>query len=159
MTDNIQQITPEEQKKLTQAKKAAARLAAIQFCYSLLLINKESDPENILTLNKMFSESIVEKPDKKHYYNLTKAIKFHTTEAKIELAPFLANGKSFEQLDKLYQAILLTAACEAKEFKGSVPPKVIINEYTNVAASFADPSLTKFINAVIDKFVKNLNLL
>ena len=48
--------------------------------------------------------------------------------------------------------------CAYVEFNGfsKIPPKVIINEYTNIAASFFNKTEVNFINGVLDKVSNSL---
>jgi len=60
-----------------------------------------------------------------------------------------------ERIAKIGYAILLTSIAELLYFP-SIPPKVTINEYIEIAKEFSSPSSGKFINGVIDKLIKDL---
>ncbi|MDA9276494.1 transcription antitermination factor NusB, partial [Flavobacteriaceae bacterium] len=60
-----------------------------------------------------------------------------------------------ERIAKIDYAILLTSIAELLYFP-SIPPKVTINEYIEIAKEFSSPSSGKFINGVIDKLIKDL---
>ena len=54
-----------------------------------------------------------------------------------------------ERIAKIDYAILITAIAELLYFP-SIPPKVTMNEYIEIAKEFSSPSSGKFINGVID---------
>ena len=60
-----------------------------------------------------------------------------------------------ERIAKIDYAILITSIAELLYFP-SIPPKVTINEYIEIAKEFSSPSSGKFINGVIDKLIKDL---
>ena len=60
-----------------------------------------------------------------------------------------------ERIAKIDYAILLTSIAELLYFP-SIPPKVTINEYIEIAKEFSSPSSGKFINGVIEKLIKDL---
>ena len=60
-----------------------------------------------------------------------------------------------ERIAKIDNAILLTSIAELIYFE-SIPTKVTINEYIEIAKEFSSPSSSKFINGILDKLVKDL---
>ena len=60
-----------------------------------------------------------------------------------------------ERIAKIDYAILITSIAELIYFP-SIPPKVTINEYIEIAKEFSSPSSGKFINGVLDKLIKDL---
>ena len=60
-----------------------------------------------------------------------------------------------ERIAKIDYAILITSITELIYFP-SIPPKVTINEYIEIAKEFSSPSSGKFINGVLDKLIKDL---
>ena len=60
-----------------------------------------------------------------------------------------------DRIAKIDYAILITSIAELLYFP-SIPPKVTINEYIEIAKEFSSPSSGKFINGVIDKLIKDL---
>ena len=48
------------------------------------------------------------------------------------------------------------AICELKEFP-SIPTKVTINEYIELAKDYSTPKSNVFINGVLDKIVRDYN--
>jgi N utilization substance protein B len=60
-----------------------------------------------------------------------------------------------ERIAKIDYAILITSIAELLYFP-SIPPKVTINEYIEIAKEFSSPSSGKFINGVLDKLINDL---
>ena len=60
-----------------------------------------------------------------------------------------------ERIAKIDYAILITSIAELLYFP-SIPPKVTINEYIEIAKEFSSPSSGKFINGVLDNLMKDL---
>ena len=60
-----------------------------------------------------------------------------------------------ERIAKIDYIILITSIAELIYFP-SIPTKVSINEYIEIAKEFSSPSSGKFVNGVIDNIVKDL---
>ena len=71
------------------------------------------------------------------------------------LSDFLNQDWTIERMDYTLLNILRCAYVEFKSFS-TIPPKVIINEYTNIAASFFNKTEVNFINGVLDKVSNSL---
>ena len=68
----------------------------------------------------------------------------------------LAPDFPLERVAPINRAILLTGMAEMRFFE--TPPVVVINEYIEIAKSFGEEKSGSFINGVLDKFRRNLNL-
>ena len=60
-----------------------------------------------------------------------------------------------DRIAKIDYAILITSIAELLYFP-SIPPKVTMNEYIEIAKEFSSPSSGKFINGVIDNLIRDL---
>ena len=60
-----------------------------------------------------------------------------------------------DRIAKIDYVILITAIAELIYFS-SIPTKVSINEFIDIAKDFSTPSSGKFVNGVLDKIVKDL---
>lgn len=60
-----------------------------------------------------------------------------------------------ERIAKIDYAILITSLAELLYFP-TIPTKVTINEYIEIAKEFSSPSSGKFINGVLDNLIKDL---
>ena len=70
-------------------------------------------------------------------------------------APYLS--RDINDLDMVDKAILRMATYELK-YMTDVPYKVVINEAIMLAKEFAAQDSHKFVNGVLDKYVKAVNL-
>lgn len=61
---------------------------------------------------------------------------------------------TFARLDNVAKAILIGGACEGTYVK-LAPRKVVINEWVDLAKNFLKVNDHKFINAVLDKVIKD----
>ena len=59
------------------------------------------------------------------------------------------------RIAKIDHVILITSIAELIYFP-SIPTKVSLNEYIEIAKEFSSPSSGKFVNGVIDNIVKDL---
>ena len=60
-----------------------------------------------------------------------------------------------DRIARIDYIILITSTAELLYFP-SIPPKVTLNEYIEIAKEFSSPSSGKFVNGVIDNIVKDL---
>ena len=60
-----------------------------------------------------------------------------------------------ERIAKIDNAILITSIAELIYFD-SIPVKVTINEYLEIAKEFSSPSSSKFINGILDNLIRDL---
>ena len=60
-----------------------------------------------------------------------------------------------DRIAKIDHIILITSIAELIYFP-SIPTKVSLNEYIEIAKEFSSPSSGKFVNGVIDNIVKDL---
>ena len=72
-----------------------------------------------------------------------------------ELNTKLGDDFVFENLDKVFQTILKAATYEFM-YKPQLSLNIIINEYLNSSNFFLVNSQTKYLNALLDNFVKKL---
>ena len=70
-----------------------------------------------------------------------------------DLSAFLQKGWSLNSVDKVMLQILRLAVFELQMLK-DIPPKVVVDEYVGIAASFFDQKKVTFVNAILDKFSK-----
>lgn len=67
----------------------------------------------------------------------------------------LVGGHSVERLEILLRAVLRAGAYELKAIS-EVPPKVVINEYVNLAHAFFAGKEPALVNAVLDRLANSL---
>jgi transcription antitermination factor NusB len=146
MTEELQQ---EVDKRINIVAKTTARMMVVGFCYNKILMGKTASSEEILSL---YSDNTIYNSNEKYFHKLIESISLHYPESQITIEKFLVKFHNLESLNKMVRAILTTAFCEITEFN-KIPVKVIINEYTNISASFLDASLTGFVNAMLEKMI------
>ena len=72
-----------------------------------------------------------------------------------EITNHLNEDLKISNLDKVFQVIIKSAIFELM-YKPKISSKIIIKEYLNASNFFIDLSLTKYLNALLDKISKKL---
>lgn len=133
--------------------KSAARLSAAQSYYSILIDdmqNKDSalnasfdilKNENV-KIKRKFSEDL-----------LNFALK-EKTEIESIIVKYLSNNKTIESINPLLLSIVSIAIAELLTDQKTDKP-IIISEYLLLTSSFFGSQETGFVNAILDKFVKD----
>lgn len=151
-------------------KKTASRLAAVQAIYNyhltdrsvtidkliLQIISYYDDNKNIyedIEMKELNPDMTLE-PNKKYLAELVRFTIENIERIDNEIASSLAEGWTMDNLSISLRAILQVGICELLYFP-EVPYKVIINEYTNIAAEIAKEQDVGFINSVLDKVASN----
>ena len=149
--------------------RSLSRLAAVQTLFQydfnarmqlheLKNINDKEISEIFETI-KNLNHGIIEfnglKLDKDWFLMLVNAVFNKKNKIDSILSDFLNEDWSIERMDHTLLNILRCAYVEFKSFS-KIPPKVIINEYTNIAASFFNKREVNFINGVLDKVSNSL---
>ena len=144
--------------------RSLSRLAAVQTLFQydfhekmnleeLKSINDMEISEIYETIKK-FNNGIEEfkdlKLDKDWFLKLVNSVFKNKSKIDTILSDFLNEDWSIERMDHTLVNILRCAYIEFKDFS-SIPSKVIINEYTNIAASFFSRTEVNFVNGFLDK--------
>ena len=125
------------------------------FPYVNSFILKSIEKIDIQNINSFHLPSLFDYQDEVEFgQDLFNNILTNNEELKNHLIGRTPNWDS-ERIAKIDYAILLTSIAELLYFP-SIPPKVTINEYIEIAKEFSSPSSGKFINGVIDKLIKDL---
>ena len=90
--------------------------------------------------------------DKKFATGLLRKTLLNTSSFSEEIAKKTTNWDS-ERLASLDGVLLKMAICEFQKFP-SIPQKVTINEYLEIAKEYSTPKSSLFINGILDKIVK-----
>lgn len=64
--------------------------------------------------------------------------------------------------DRLFSSDMAVIACamaEIENFKGEIPAKVSLNEYVEISKFYCSPKSRSFINGVLDRLIKDNNLI
>tara|TARA_B100001142_G_scaffold146507_1_gene147469 strand:+ start:1623 stop:2096 length:474 start_codon:yes stop_codon:yes gene_type:complete len=149
--------------------RSLSRLAAVQTLYQYDF-NEKMNLKELNSINDMKISEIYEtikkfncgieefkglKLDKDWFLKLVNSVFNNKNKIDTILAGFLNEDWSIERMDHTLINILRCAYIEFKDFS-KTPSKVIINEYTNIAASFFNTKEVNFVNGVLDKVSMSL---
>lgn len=148
-------------------KKTLARLAAVQAIYSDdIRIQDRSCAKLAIDLISFYSEKLeliyskfdsqILVPDEKHFTNLINKTIEYKSEIDENIDKFLIGDWSLKKLSGILRSLIRVAVCELKYFP-NVPPKVSINEFTNISREFFNESEIGFVNSILDKIAKENN--
>lgn len=138
-------------------KRTAARLAAIQLGYELEMTGRDilqAMPEFMLSYGNDIARQLkVKKLDQAHFQALTMSVfkKVASLDRMIDEA--LDDGWSRERLARHDICILRAGICELQDMP-HIPVRAVLAEYAGMAEVFQ--SDVAFINAIIDKYARNL---
>ncbi len=149
--------------------RSLSRLAAVQTLYQYDF-NEKMNLKELNSINDMKISEVYEtikkfncgieefkglKLDKDWFLKLVNSVFNNKNKIDTILAGFLNEDWSIERMDHTLINILRCAYIEFKDFS-KTPSKVIINEYTNIAASFFNTKEVNFVNGVLDKVSMSL---
>lgn len=155
--------------KLIVSDRTACRLIAVQALYSLEIAKKR--PSEAIRDLDIFRQTVLENLNiKKKNIIFPKNIDYDYTASIIRgvvreqrvidpvISDTLADGWKFSRLDKVLVAILRAAIYELL-FSPDIPPKVTINEYTNIASSFELTHNNALVNGILNAIARANNLI
>jgi N utilization substance protein B len=145
--------------------KSIARIAAIQTIYQINIAEGYEDIDGLLlrTINFYKDRDITNdheldknielkaKPSMNYLRDLVKYTKDNLTFLDETILGYLVHDKNLENMPRLLLAILRVAICELKYFP-EIPYKVVINEYTDIAADMLDAREVGLVNSLLDKY-------
>ena len=148
-------------------RKSITRIAAIQVMYDYE--NNKGDIDHSINniynyykdidVTKDFDESTDSKTLLRPSYNFLKQLINFThndlNTLDIEIVNSLTHNQNINDLSKIIRSIFRIAFTEIKHFK-QTSSKVIINEYTNIAADMLNDIEIGFVNSVLDKYTKKV---
>lgn len=108
---------------------------------------KPSSPES-LVVPELFRDN----EDKDYGIKLLKETILNTTKLNEEVSQKTTNWDK-DRIAKIDLTLLRLAICEFQKFP-SIPVKVTINEYLDIAKEYSTPKSNVFINGILDKIVK-----
>lgn len=157
---------PQSQPNQSLRKKTAARWAAVQCMYRMLVMKDSYDTKRTLAeyLEQLKEESddkdekrlaLPAEPDMKYLRQLFEGIMEHKVELEPLLESILSEQWKKERMSPILLAILYAAMYELK-YNTSLKAPIIINEYTTLAHSYFDDAETGFVNAALDRLAKTL---
>ncbi len=146
-------------------KRSLSRLMAIQVFYQYIFFERKKDLEeiknelmdNYVLLPEDVPSSYKSKIDEALLNNLLLGLSSNEDAILVEVSAFLKQGWSIDKLDPIMSLILEFATLELM-FLSDIPPKVTINEYVNIAASFFDTKRVTFVNGILENLAKKFRV-
>jgi len=132
----------------------SARLAAVQALYQMDLTGGTAEQVLGEFVQHRFAGteggSHYGAPDRSLFTELVRGVTVRREELDEMIAGALTADWSLDRLDRVLRAILHAAAYELIA-RPDVPPRVIINEYVEVARAFFDGPEPRLVNGVVDR--------
>ncbi len=156
---NVDAASPEARKELLRARRAGARLAAVQALYQM-----EQTEEGSLAVIRDFMDdrlgldddgTPVEEADPDLFKAVVAGVVEHQEAIDAAIIARLANGWRLDRIDSTSRAILRAAVYELLH-EISLPEKIIIDEYVSVAHAFFDGPEAGFVNGLLDAVARDV---
>jgi N utilization substance protein B len=137
----------------TPSRRQAARLAAVQALYQWQ--EGEHAPAEIIEqfLSVRTEGGMRRDADRPLFKDVVEGTVAHKDTLEQTVSGALAEGWTWPRVDRLVRAILLAGAYELLH-RSDVPPRVVINEYVEIAHAFYDQGEPNFINSVLDRVAR-----
>jgi transcription antitermination factor NusB len=133
--------------------KSAARLSATQSFYSLLIdSNQNVDSATNASFKILNNENI--KLKKKFTEDLVKFCISEKESLNFIIKKYLDREYTIETINPLLLSIVTVAVGELLMDQKTDRP-IIVSEYVTIASDFFGPQETGFVNAILDKFIKD----
>lgn len=140
-------------KTTPKTNRSATRLMAVQAMYQTM--HTDASPAQAMDI---CMTTILDDPmdpvDKKWLKELITGTGKHLPEIDGMIAANLSENWKPERVSSILRSILRLAIYEL--WQTDTPPKVVINEYVDLAHAFFDEKEPKFINAMLDKISRTL---
>jgi transcription antitermination protein NusB len=146
-------LSAEAERKLLAARRAGARLAAVQALYQMEQTGQSARSviadfmEDRLGLND--EGEPVEEADPDLFKSVVEGVVDRQDQIDAAIMKRLAEGWKIERLDATSRAILRGAVYELIA-EISLPSQIILDEYVSLAHAFFEGSEPKFINGLLD---------
>ena len=127
----------------------AARLAAVQALYQLEM-NEATTQQVIAEFQTL---RLAADADRDLFADVVAGTMTRLPELDAEIGRLLAEGWSFERLERVLRAILRAGTYELL-VRLDVPPRVAINEYVEIAHSFFGGREPNLVNGLLDRLAK-----
>ena len=143
----------------TPSRRQAARLAAVQALYQLQ--EGQDAPADIidqfliLRTGEAGDGGMRRDADHPLFKDVVEGTASHKDELEQTISAALSQDWTWARIDRLVRAILLAATYELVHRK-DVPPRVVINEYVEIAHAFYDQAEPNFINSVLDRVARQV---
>jgi N utilization substance protein B len=152
-------ITPEAERQLKAARRAGARLAAVQALYQMEQTGQSAPSviadfmEDRLGLND--EGEPIEEADPDLFKSVVDGVVARQEEIDAAIMNRLAEGWKIERLDATSRAIARAAVFELVADIG-LPSEIILDEYVSIAQAFFEGAEPKFINGLLDAVARDV---
>jgi transcription antitermination protein NusB len=152
-------ITPEAERQLKAARRAGARLAAVQALYQMEQTEQSARSviadfmEDRLGLND--EGEPIEEADPDLFKSVVDGVVARQEEIDAAIMKRLAEGWKIERLDATSRAIARAAVFELLADIG-LPSEIILDEYVSIAHAFFEGAEPKFINGLLDAVARDV---
>jgi N utilization substance protein B len=152
-------LTPEAERQLKAARRAGARLAAVQALYQMEQTGQSASwviadfMEDRLGLND--EGEPIEEADPDLFKSVVDGVVARQDEIDAAIMKRLAEGWKIERLDATSRAIARAAVFELVADIG-LPSEIILDEYVSIAHAFFDGAEPKFINGLLDAVARDV---
>jgi N utilization substance protein B len=140
-------------------RRRQARLAAVQALYQVELGETTADGVVTEFLNYRLDETIdgvqLGRIDRGLFGDLVKGVVAHRDDLVASLSGTLAEGWSFERLERLLRIIMMCGLFELAH-RPATPARTAIHEYIDLAKAFFDDREPRMVNGVLDRLARSL---
>jgi N utilization substance protein B len=140
-------------------RRRQARLAAVQALYQVELGEMTADRVVTEFLQYRLDETIdgvqLGRIDRGLFADLVKGVVAHRAELIESLSGAIAEGWSFERLERLLQIIMMCGLFELAH-RPATPARTAIHEYVDLAKAFFDDREPRMVNGVLDHLARTL---
>lgn len=137
-------------------EKTTARLMAVQALYSIDVSGDENPEIDELVENIISLAIKKDRADKKFFKKITEGVLAEKEKIDEKISALLDKDWNMERMSPVLKSALRAGCWEINYEK--TPPKIVISEYVKIAGSFfGDSKETGFVNAILDKIVKQGN--
>ena len=149
--------------------KTVARIAAVQFYYAISLsADQDNDKfsdwlfsfhkkrEDYITEDEEFGNDYPQHINKAFFELLKNNLSTYKAELEDIIKKYLTSNKQWDHNNIVLISVLACGLCELN-YIPSTPLKVVVNEFTNIAANMLNDKEIAFVNFVLDDYAKNID--
>ncbi len=144
-------------------RRSAARLAAVQALYEMDMAGAPADPILGAFLQNRWrmvngeddAAAALAEPDGELLADLVRGVAARREELDGMIGPALSAEWTLERLEVVLRAILRAGAYELLA-RSDIPPRVVINEYVELAHAFFAGNEAGLVNGVLDRLARTL---
>ncbi len=156
---NTDAVSPEARKELMRARRAGARLAAVQALYQM----EQTEQGSLATIREFMEDRLgldddgrpVEEADPDLFKWIVSGVVEHQERIDEAVIARLANGWRLDRIDSTSRAILRSAVYELI-FDLNLPSQIIVDEYVSIAHAFFDAPESGFVNGLLDAVARDV---